>query len=62
MHLVIILVARFCFRELHAVVSSAELWSGTVRLSKKRKSDLEWWRQVPEKHNDASIFKPIESL
>jgi hypothetical protein len=54
-------VARFYLRELHDVVSSAASWSGTVRLSKQLKRDLEWWRTVPEKHNGAPIFKPIES-
>jgi len=54
-------IARFYLRELHDVVSSAALWSGTVRLSKQLKRDLEWWRTVPEKHIGASIFKPVES-
>jgi hypothetical protein len=60
MHLAIP-VARFYLRELHDVVSSAASWSGTVRLSKQLKRDLEWWRTVPEKHNGAPIFKPVES-
>ena len=34
-------VARFYLRELHDVVSSAASWSGTVRLSKQLKRDLE---------------------
>ena len=54
-------VARFYLREIHDVVSSAASWSGTVRLSKQLKRDLEWWRKVPKKHNGALIFKPIES-
>jgi hypothetical protein len=48
-------VARFLLRELHDVVSSAETWSGTVRISKRLKRDLEWWRQVLSKHNGAPI-------
>ena len=59
--LLAILVARFYLRELHNVVSSAASWSGTVRLSKQLKRDLEWWRTVPEKHNGAPIFKPVRS-
>ena len=35
-------IARFYLRELHDVVSSAASWSGTVRLSKHLKRDLEW--------------------
>jgi hypothetical protein len=54
-------VARFYLRELHDVVSSAGSWSGTIRPSKQLKRDLEWWRKVPEKHNGAPIFKPVES-
>ena len=34
-------VARLYLRELHDVVSSAASWSGTVRLSKLLKRDLE---------------------
>ena len=60
MHLAIP-VARFYLRELYDVVSSAASWPGTVRLSKQLKRDLEWWRTVPEKHNGAPIFKPVES-
>ena len=56
-----ILVARFYLREIHDVVSTAQSWSGTVLLSKQLKRDLEWWRKVPEKHNDAPIFKLIET-
>jgi hypothetical protein len=54
-------MARFYLRELYDVVSSAASWSGTVRISKQLKRDLEWWRMVPEKHNGAPIFKPAES-
>ena len=43
------------------MVSSAAFWSGTVRLPKQLKRDLEWWRTVPDKHNGAPIFKPVES-
>ena len=54
-------MVRFYLRELHDVVSAAKSWSGTVRLSKQLKRNLEWWRKVPEKHNGATIFKPVES-
>ena len=60
MHLAIPM-ARFYLRELHDVVSSAASWSGTVRLSKQLKRDPERLRKVPEKHNGAPIFKPVES-
>ena len=43
-------VARFYLRELHDIVKSAASWSGTVRLSKQLKRDLEWWKSVPKKH------------
>ena len=56
-----ILVARFYLQELHNVVSSAASWSCTVRLSEQLMRDLEWWRKVPEKHNIAPFFKPIDS-
>jgi hypothetical protein len=57
-----ILVARFYLRELHDVVSLAPYWPGTVRLSQQLKRNLEWWTKVPEKHNGAPIFKPVESF
>ncbi len=60
MHLAIP-VARFYLRDFHDVVSSAGSWSGTVRLSKQLKRDLEWWRKVPKKHNGAPIFNNVES-
>jgi len=34
--------ARFYLKELHDVVKSAASWSGTVRVSKQLKRDLEW--------------------
>ncbi len=55
-------VVRFYLRELHDMLSSAASWSGTVRLSKHLKSDLEWWWKVPKNHNGSPIFKPIESF
>jgi hypothetical protein len=54
-------VARFYLRELHDIVASAESWSGTVRISKQLKRDLEWWKLVPSKHNGAPIFKAVET-
>jgi hypothetical protein len=54
-------VARFYLRELHDVVKAAESWSGTVRLTKQLKRDLEWWKTVPGKHNGAPIFKSVET-
>ncbi len=36
-------VARFYLRELHDVVKSVKSWTGTVRVSKQLKRDLEWW-------------------
>ncbi len=35
-------VARFFSWELHNVVKSAESWTGTVRVTKQLKRDLEW--------------------
>ena len=61
MHLAIPM-ERFYLRELHDVVSSAASWSGTFRLSKQLKRDLEWWRKVPEKHNGSPIFNYVESI
>jgi hypothetical protein len=54
-------VARLYLIELHDVISSSDSWPNIVRLSKKLKRDLKWRRQVPEKHNCAPIFKPVES-
>jgi hypothetical protein len=54
-------VARFYLRELHDIVKSAESWTGTVRVSKQLKRDLEWWQKVPTKHNGSPIFKAVET-
>ena len=35
-------VARFYLRELHDVVKTTSSWSGTVRVTKQLKRDLEW--------------------
>ena len=48
-------VAKFFLRELHDVPSSAKSMTGTVRLTRQLKWDLEWWRVVLSKHHGASI-------
>ena len=53
--------AKFYLREAHDVVGSATSWSGTVKISKQLKRDLEWWTQVPSRHNGAPIWKPVET-
>ncbi len=45
-------VARFYLRELHDIVKSAASWSGTVRVSKQLKQDLEGWKSVPKSTTD----------
>ncbi len=54
-------VAMFYLRELRDIVKSAESWTGTVRVSKELKRDLEWWQKVPNKHNGSPIFKAVET-
>ncbi len=54
-------VAIFYLRELHDIVKSDASWSGTVRISKQLKRDLEWWKSVPKKHNRSPIFKAVET-
>ena len=53
--------ARFYLRELHNVVQSRTSWSGRVLVSKQLKRDLEWWREVPTRHNGSPIWKPVET-
>ena len=54
-------VTRFYLRELHAVVKSAESWTGAVKVTKQLKRDLEWWQKVPNKYNGAPMFKSVET-
>ena len=56
-----ILVAVFFLKELHDVVNSAKIWSGTVKVTCQLKRDLKWWTQVPKHHNGAPIWKLIET-
>jgi hypothetical protein len=41
-------VFRFYLRELHDVVKATESWTRPIRMTKKLKRDLEWWKLVPE--------------
>ena len=60
MHLAIP-VARFYLRELHDVVKPVASWTCTEGVSKQLKRDLEWWKEVPKRHNGAPIFKALET-
>ena len=54
-------VATFYLREMHAVVKSVASWPCTVRVSNQLKRDLEWWKEVPKRHNGTPIFKAAET-
>jgi hypothetical protein len=53
--------ARFYLKEPHDVFKSVASWTGTVRVPKQLKRDLEWWRGVPERHNGSPICKALET-
>ena len=46
---------------MHDVVKSAEAWTWTVRVTKQLKRDNEWWQKLPNKHNEAPMFKSVKT-
>eukprot|EP00873_Tetraselmis_striata_P004328 jgi/Tetstr1/424592/TSEL_015117.t1 len=53
--------ARFYLREAHTVLGRCSSPSGKVVLTRKLIRDLEWWRDVPTRHNGAPILRPVET-
>eukprot|EP00873_Tetraselmis_striata_P004747 jgi/Tetstr1/425011/TSEL_015479.t1 len=53
--------ARFYLREAHTVLDRCSSPSGKVVLTRQRIRDLEWWRDVPTRHNGAPILRPVET-
>eukprot|EP00873_Tetraselmis_striata_P005492 jgi/Tetstr1/425756/TSEL_016175.t1 len=53
--------ARFYLREAHAVMGRCYSPSGKVVLTRQLIRDLEWWRDVPTRHNGAPILRPVET-
>eukprot|EP00873_Tetraselmis_striata_P029129 jgi/Tetstr1/449393/TSEL_036488.t1 len=52
---------RFYLREAHAVMGRCSSSSGKVVLTRQLIRDLEWWRDVPTRHNGAPILPPVET-
>eukprot|EP00873_Tetraselmis_striata_P042293 jgi/Tetstr1/462557/TSEL_007545.t1 len=54
--------ARFYLREAHTVLGRCSSPSGkVVLLTRQLIRDLEWWRDVPTRHNGAPILRPVET-
>eukprot|EP00873_Tetraselmis_striata_P028991 jgi/Tetstr1/449255/TSEL_036460.t1 len=53
--------ARFYLREAHTVLGRCPSPSGKVVLTRQLIRDLEWWRDVPTRHNGAPILRPVET-
>eukprot|EP00873_Tetraselmis_striata_P019739 jgi/Tetstr1/440003/TSEL_028364.t1 len=53
--------ARFYLREAHTVLGRCSSPSGKVVLTRQLIRDLEWWRDVPTRHNGAPILRPVET-
>eukprot|EP00873_Tetraselmis_striata_P006365 jgi/Tetstr1/426629/TSEL_016906.t1 len=53
--------ARFYLREAHTVMGRCSSPSGKVVLTRHVIRDLEWWRDVPTRHNGAPILRPVET-
>eukprot|EP00873_Tetraselmis_striata_P044127 jgi/Tetstr1/464391/TSEL_009184.t1 len=53
--------ARFYLREAHTVLGRCSSPSGKVVLTRQLIRDLEWWRDVPTRHNGAPIMRPVET-
>eukprot|EP00873_Tetraselmis_striata_P044939 jgi/Tetstr1/465203/TSEL_009909.t1 len=52
--------ARFYLCEAHTVMGRCSSPSGKVVLTRRLIRDLEWWRDVPTRHNGAPILRPVE--
>eukprot|EP00873_Tetraselmis_striata_P034922 jgi/Tetstr1/455186/TSEL_042036.t1 len=52
---------RFSLCEAHTVLGRCSSPSGKVVLTRQRIRDLEWWRDVPTRHNGALILRPVET-
>eukprot|EP00873_Tetraselmis_striata_P039723 jgi/Tetstr1/459987/TSEL_005311.t1 len=53
--------ARFYLREAHTVLGECSWPSDKVVLTRLPIRDLEWWRDVPTRHNGAPILRPVET-
>lgn len=52
--------ARFYLRELHSVLATRSIWSGTVKLLRNLTRDMQWWTAVSSVRNGRSIFRELE--
>ena len=53
--------ARFYLRELHNCLATKTSWAGRVRLTKQALRDLLWWRDVPARWRERSIWRSADS-